>query len=122
HRRRGEKIVVSRPAGGITSALGPLLQAVGGVWIAWGSGNSDAEDADRPGRLRVPVDAPRYTLRRIWHDGADVRHYYLGFANQFLWPLCHLRPNLTRVRTSDWTRYRQVNRRFARAVLEEARD
>src|SRR5690606_28908487 len=122
HRRRGDEIVVSRPAGGITSALDPLLQAVGGVWIAWGSGNADAAVADSAGRGRVPAEAPRYTLRRIWLDRADIRHYYLGFANQFLWPLCHLRPNLTRVRAVDWDRYGRVNRRFARAVLEEARD
>ena len=122
HRRRGDEIVTSRPAGGITSALDPLLQAVGGVWIAWGSGNADAEVADSSGRVRVPGEAPRYTLRRIWLDRADIRHYYLGFANQFLWPLCHLRPNLTRLRSADWARYRQVNRRFARAVLEEAQD
>lgn len=122
HRRRGDEIVASRPAGGITSALDPLLQAVGGVWIAWGSGNADAEVADAAGRVRVPAEAPRYTLHRIWLDRADVRHYYLGYANQFLWPLCHLRPNLTRVRAADWARYERVNRRFARAVLEEARD
>jgi len=122
HRWRGGEIVVGRPAGGMTSALDPLLQAVGGVWIAWGSGNADADVTDRSGRVPVPVDAPRYTLHRIWLDRADIRHYYLGFSNQFLWPLCHLRPNLTRLRTADWTRYRQVNRRFARAVLEETRD
>ncbi|MEJ2503844.1 MAG: hypothetical protein P8177_11130, partial [Gemmatimonadota bacterium] len=33
------EIDVKRPAGGLTSALDPLLQAVGGVWIAWGSGD-----------------------------------------------------------------------------------
>ena len=31
-------IEVRRPAGGMTSALDPLLQAVGGIWIAWGAG------------------------------------------------------------------------------------
>ncbi|MBI4409271.1 MAG: trehalose-6-phosphate synthase, partial [Gemmatimonadetes bacterium] len=38
----------------------------------------------------------------------------------FLWPLCHLRPALTRVRARYWERYCAVNRRFAQAVLEEA--
>ncbi|HYW12995.1 MAG TPA: trehalose-6-phosphate synthase, partial [Longimicrobium sp.] len=45
----------------------------------------------------------------------------LGYSNQFLWPLCHLRPDLTRVRGRYWERYRRVNRRFADAVLEEVR-
>ncbi|MFL5538548.1 MAG: trehalose-6-phosphate synthase, partial [Longimicrobiaceae bacterium] len=27
---------VRRPAGGLTSALDPLMQALGGMWVAWG--------------------------------------------------------------------------------------
>lgn len=115
------EIRVKRPAGGLTSALDPLLQAVGGVWIAWGSGDADAAVVDEDDRVRVPPDEESYTLRRIWLDQHDVNRYYLGFANQFLWPLCHYRPALTRVRSRYWERYRRVNRRFAEAVLDETR-
>jgi trehalose 6-phosphate synthase/phosphatase len=115
------EIRVKRPAGGLTSALDPLLQTVGGVWIAWGSGDADAAVVDEDDRIRVPPEEPRYTLRRLWLDQHDVNRYYLGYANQFLWPLCHYRPALTRVRARYWERYRRVNRRFADAVLEEAR-
>jgi alpha,alpha-trehalose-phosphate synthase [UDP-forming] len=115
------EISVKRPAGGVTSALDPLLQAVGGIWIAWGSGDADAAVVDQDDRVRVPPEDPRYTLRRIWLDQHDVNRYYLGYANQFLWPLCHYRPALTRVRARYWERYRRVNRRFAEAVFDEAR-
>ncbi len=115
-------IRVKRPAGGLTSALDPLLQATGGVWIAWGSGDADAAVVDEDDRVRVPPENDSYTLRRIWLDQYDVNRYYLGFANQFLWPLCHYRPALTRVRSRYWERYRRVNRRFADAVLEETRN
>ena len=115
------EIRVKRPAGGLTSALDPLLQAVGGVWIAWGSGDADAAVVDEDDRIQVPPEDPSYTLRRLWLDQHDVNRYYLGFANQFLWPLCHFRPALTRVRSRYWERYRRVNRRFADAVLDEAR-
>ncbi|HUE77484.1 MAG TPA: trehalose-6-phosphate synthase [Longimicrobiales bacterium] len=116
------EIRVKRPAGGLTSALDPLLQAVGGVWIAWGSGDADAAVVDEADRVRVPPENASYTLRRLWLDQHDVNRYYLGFSNQFLWPLCHFRPALTRVRARYWERYRRVNRRFAEAVLDEARD
>ncbi|MBI4408198.1 MAG: trehalose-6-phosphate synthase, partial [Gemmatimonadetes bacterium] len=116
----GAGIEVRRPAGGLTSALDPLMQAVGGTWIAWGSGDADSAVVDRNNRLGVPPEEPRYTLRRLWLDQRDVNGYYLGYANQFLWPLCHLRPALTRVRARYWERYCAVNRRFAQAVLEEA--
>jgi trehalose 6-phosphate synthase len=115
------EIEIRRPAGGLTSALDPLLQAVGGVWIAWGSGDADAAVVDADDRVPVPPESPGYTLRRLWLDQRDVHGYYLGFANQFLWPLCHLRPALTRVRARHWERYRRVNRRFAEAVVDEAR-
>jgi alpha,alpha-trehalose-phosphate synthase [UDP-forming] len=112
---------VRRPAGGLTSALDPLLQALGGMWVAWGSGEADAAAVDGDNRVRVPPEAPSYTLRRVWLTHHDIHRYYLGYSNQFLWPLCHLRPDLTRVRSRYWERYRRVNRRFADAVLEEVR-
>jgi alpha,alpha-trehalose-phosphate synthase [UDP-forming] len=115
------EIDVRRPAGGLTSALDPLMQALGGTWVAWGSGEADAATVDREHRVRVPPEDPRYTLRRIWLTHHDIHRYYLGFANQFLWPLCHLRPDLTRVRNRYWERYRRVNRRFAEAVIDEVR-
>ncbi|HEX8692330.1 MAG TPA: trehalose-6-phosphate synthase [Longimicrobium sp.] len=112
---------VRRPAGGLTSALDPLLQALGGMWVAWGSGEADAAAVDQDGRIKVPPEDPSYTLRRVWLTHHDIHRYYLGFSNQFLWPLCHLRPDLTRIRARYWERYRRVNRRFAEAVLEEVR-
>jgi trehalose 6-phosphate synthase/phosphatase len=115
------EVRIRRPAGGLTSALDPLLQAVGGTWIAWGSGDADAAVVDEDDRIRVPPEDPRYTLRRLWLDQHDVNRYYLGYSNQFLWPLCHYRPALTRVRARYWERYRRVNRRFAEAVLAETR-
>jgi alpha,alpha-trehalose-phosphate synthase [UDP-forming] len=115
------EMTVRRPTGGLTSALDPLLQALGGLWVAWGSGEADAAAVDAENRVRVPPDDPSYTLRRIWLTHHDIHRYYLGFSNQFLWPLCHLRPDLTRVRSRYWERYRRVNRRFADAVLDEVR-
>lgn len=115
------EIKVRVPTGGLTSALDPLLQALGGTWVAWGSGEADAAVVNDGDSVRVPPDDPRYTLRRVWLTHHDIHRYYLGFSNQFLWPLCHLRPDLTRIRSRYWERYRRVNRRFADAILEEVR-
>ncbi|HET7321145.1 MAG TPA: trehalose-6-phosphate synthase [Longimicrobiaceae bacterium] len=115
------EMTVRVPAGGLTSALDPLLQALGGTWVAWGSGEADAAVVGDGDTVMVPPENPTYTLRRIWLTHHDIHRYYLGFSNQFLWPLCHLRPDLTRLRSRYWERYRRVNRRFAEAVLEECR-
>ncbi len=116
----GTEMAVRRPAGGLVAALDPLLQAVGGTWIAWGSGEADPEVVDENGHVRVPPEDPQYTLRRLWLNEQDLDHYYYGYSNQFLWPLCHLRTALTRTRLRYWQRYDLVNRRFAEAVIEEA--
>ena len=115
-----DEIEVRRPAGGLISALDPLMQSLGGTWVAWGSGDADADSVDAGGRIRVPPEAGAYTLRRLWLSHQDVQQYYLGYSNQLLWPLCHLRTELARIRKSYVERYRAVNRRFAEAALEEA--
>ena len=114
-----DAIDVRRPAGGLVAALDPLMQAVGGIWVAWGSGDRDRDEVGAGDRVRVPPEDPGYSLRRLWLNQQDVNQYYYGYANQFLWPLCHLRPALTRMRARYWNTYVDVNRRFGDAVLEE---
>jgi trehalose-6-phosphate synthase len=114
-----DDVAVRRPAGGLVAALDPLMQAMGGIWIAWGSGDRDRAASDDRHRVAVPPESPAYTLRRLWLTAQDVHQYYHGYSNQFLWPLCHLRAALTRTRAKYWERYVAVNRRFADAVLQE---
>ena len=116
------RLTVRRPAGGLTSAIDPLLQATAGDWVAWGSGDGDQAASDAAGRVRVPPEQPRYTLHRVWLDQRDIEEYYLGYSNQLLWPLCHARPSLTRIRARDFTRYARVNERFAEEVIKAAGD
>src|SRR4051812_37552054 len=60
------KIECVPPVSGMVSAMEPILRACGGVWIAHGSGNADRRTADANGRIAVPPEDPKYTLRRIW--------------------------------------------------------
>ena len=113
-------VKIRRPAGGLTSALDPMMQAIAGEWVAWGSGDADMDVSDADGRVRVPPEDPRYTLQRVWLDQRDIEEYYLGYSNQVLWPLCHLRPGLTRIRARHYARYQQVNQRFADAAVRAA--
>jgi trehalose 6-phosphate synthase len=120
HQYRDGEIEWIRPAGGLTSALDPVMQACGGVWVAHGSGDADADVCDEHGRVGVPPDDPSYILRRIWLSRDDEEGYYYGFSNSTLWPLCHqvyARPTFD---PAHWDTYRKVNQTFAEAVLEEA--
>ncbi len=119
HNYKGSTVTCSVPASGLVTALEPVLRACDGTWIAQGTGDADRVTADDNDRLRVPPDEPLYTLRRVWLTKEEEDGFYLGFANEGLWPLCHIahtRPNFS---PRDWDHYRTVNERFAEALLEE---
>jgi len=119
HTRRGKAVVVNVPASGLVTAIEPVLRTCDGTWVAHGSGDADLEAVDEHDRLPVPPDDPRYTLRRIWLTKEEEEGYYYGFANEGLWPLCHIAHTRPLFRASDWQHYQEVNRKFADALLEE---
>ena len=119
---KGERgIDAQRPASGLVTAVEPVMRACSGTWIAHGSGSADRETADSRGRLRVPPGEESYTLRRIWLSRVEERGYYYGFANEGLWPLCHIAHVRPVFRDEDWQQYKSVNERFADAVAQEAK-
>ncbi|MGE5743407.1 MAG: alpha,alpha-trehalose-phosphate synthase (UDP-forming), partial [Gemmatimonadota bacterium] len=120
HVRQGEAIVVRRPASGLVTALEPVMRACSGTWIAHGSGSADRDVVDDQDRVGVPRDHPAYQLRRVWLTPEQEAGYYYGFANEGLWPLCHIAHVRPTFRTADWEQYVKVNRMFARAVVQEA--
>ena len=120
HNRRGEKIEVQVPASGLVSALEPVMRACSGVWIAHGNGTADRDVVDGRSHVGVPPEHPAYEIRRVWITPEEEAGYYYGFANEGLWPLCHIAHVRPTFRSSDWNHYVAINERFAHAVLEEA--
>jgi len=119
HQRKGKALEVVVPPSGLVTALEPVLNACDGTWVAHGSGDADMEAVDSNNRLRVPPDDPRYTLRRVWLTKEEEEGYYYGFANEGLWPLCHIAHTRPIFRAQDWQHYQEVNEKFTKAVLEE---
>jgi trehalose 6-phosphate synthase len=118
HVWRGRQIVPLTPASGVVTAMEPVMRACGGVWIAHGSGDADREVVDERGMLKLPPEAPRYSLKRIWLSEEEEAGYYYGFANEGIWPLCHIVHARPIFRPEDWRQYAAVNSKFADAVLE----
>jgi trehalose 6-phosphate synthase/phosphatase len=122
HNRSDEgKIVVQRPASGLVTAFEPVMRACGGTWVAHGSGSADREVVDSHDRIGVPPDAPSYTLKRVWLSDEEQSGYYYGFANEGLWPLCHITFSRPVFRQSDWEQYVAVNRKFANVLAKEVK-
>src|SRR5438093_376233 len=121
HVRQGDSIALWRPASGLVTAMEPIMRACSGTWIAHGGGSADREVVDEHARMAVPPEQPAYQLRRVWLTPEQEAGYYYGFANEGLWPLCHIAHVRPIFRTSDWEQYVTVNRTFASAVVEEAK-
>jgi len=122
HIRSEQAIQCTIPASGLTVALDPVMQACGGTWIAHGSGDADKEVVDSVNKISVPPDNPKYSLKRVWLSKEDEDGYYYGFANEALWPLCHIVYTRPIFRESNWNVYKKVNESFASNVLEEVGD
>jgi trehalose 6-phosphate synthase len=121
HRNTPNGVTVEQPASGLVTAVEPVMRACSGTWIAHGSGDADRSVVDSHDRVSVPPGHAEYLLRRIWITPEEEKGYYYGFANEGLWPLCHVAHVRPVFRESDWQRYREINQRFADAVVAEAR-
>ncbi|HET9276998.1 MAG TPA: trehalose-6-phosphate synthase, partial [Flavitalea sp.] len=122
HVRSGKEIKCIVPASGMVTAMEPILKACGGLWIASGSGDADRETVDKNDKVQVPPLEGNYTLRRVWLTKEQEDHYYYGFSNEGLWPLCHIAHTRPQLRKEDWEYYQEVNALYAKAVLEEIKN
>ncbi|MBI1863103.1 trehalose-6-phosphate synthase, partial [Candidatus Microgenomates bacterium] len=119
HEFDGKSIKAKKTAGGAHILMDGILRKVGGTMVALGSGSADAEVVDKKGRIKVPPNQDKYTLKRIFLNEKEMDGFYYGFANQTLWPLCHavfVQPHFSE---TWWKSYVEVNKKFAQAILEE---
>lgn len=119
HTKKGKEISYYVPAGGMVTAIEPMIQACGGMWIAAGSGDADKLTVNAEDKIAVPPDDPKYTLKRVWLTPEEEKRYYLGFCNEGIWPLCHMAHTRPVFREEDWIEYKRVNGKFAENVLKE---
>lgn len=117
---KGE-LINKRGAGGLVSALGPLLKGTGTMWIA-----AAITEADRAAAEQGMVDLEDFSLRVLNIDPKDYAMAYDVIANETLWFLHHGLFDLSRRPRFDinwqkaWQGYERVNKIFADAIVQEA--
>lgn len=99
-------------SGGLAVALGDALRDTGGMWFGW-DGTVVEEDEPRPASVS---QQGKVTIATVPLTKRDYEEYYVGFANQVLWPVCHYRLDLVKFETAYFDGYRRVNARLADAV------
>jgi trehalose 6-phosphate synthase len=121
-------LVASRGSGGLVSALAPVVQETGGLWVASAMDEADRRKASegRDGRLEVSIDDATYLLRLLPFEEATYDRFYNQVSNRLLWFLHHYLwdlprvPSLTQDDRASWKAFREVNGAFAEALAEEA--
>ncbi|MBW3657793.1 MAG: trehalose-6-phosphate synthase, partial [Actinobacteria bacterium] len=91
-------------AGGLVTAMRPVIEEVGGAWIGWDGGATGV-----PPR----VDGLNVDLHPLPLSRAQVQGFYYGFSNRTLWPLFHDLIRTPVIERRWWRSYQEVNRRFA---------
>jgi trehalose 6-phosphate synthase len=115
--RTPEGLKVHASSGGLVTALDSVLRKNSGVWIGWSGVDADQETS-RMLEL-ASLDQP-YRLEAVTLTRQEVEKFYLGFANEIIWPLFHDLQSRCNFDPEYWAAYREVNRRFAAAAAKFA--
>lgn len=102
-------------AGGLITALAPVLRNRGGMWIGWPG--TQADDKVREA-LDNAADGTGYTLNAVDLPDSIIEGYYQGFANEVIWPLFHDMLSRCNFQPHYWHDYLAANRIFASTVAE----
>ncbi len=105
-------------AGGLVTALSPIMRRTAGLWVGWPGCDDDAPLDELTRHFRTEHG---YDLAPVPLSEEQVEKYYLGFSNEALWPLFHDLLGHCRFQADTWETYREVNTRFAETLIEICR-
>ncbi len=105
-----------RSAGGLATALFPILRQTRGVWVGW-PGDDPPAEPDPQRQTLLERWASREGLVAIDMPSGVAKRFYEGYANQTLWPLFHNFPSRLAFDPAGWDAYVETNRRFRDALL-----
>ena len=103
-----------RPSsGGLVTALSPVLRYNGGLWVGWSGATANVYLDGHLDEASIQLGC---SLEAVTLSEKEVNDYYLGFANQVLWPLFHDFPECCKFDPGYWYTYVDVNRKFAQVA------
>lgn len=106
-------------AGGLATAMDPILKDSDGIWIGWSGETSPPTDENRKKIIEEWARKHRYFAVDL--DQETAQGFYEGIANQALWPLFHHFPSLLRFDPTHWNAYVRANETFRDEILKHVR-
>ena len=125
--KKGRGFSVERGAGGLVTALGALAERHDVLWVASAMSEGDRAWAQEHEGQVEQVEG--ISLRLVEPNLEDYEGYYNEIANPLLWFIQHQlwdtprTPSITQQTWDSWEKgYKPVNRLFAKAIAEAAKD
>src|SRR5215471_4509072 len=104
--------------GGLATGMASYTQSGGNTWIGWPGIPSDELTNDD--KQQITDELERHNCYPVFLSKKQIDNYYNGYSNSILWPLFHdvpLSEAAKEQRMRFWQAYKEINKRFARAVL-----
>lgn len=121
-RTENGKLIRKASAGGLVTAVAPVVVNGNGLWIGWPG--IHLEDPNEPIPESDPTDiTPTAGLKSkkvvaVHIDPVKFDDYYNGCCNATFWPLFHSMPDRAVFRRDKWKAYVEVNKEFANRTFE----
>ena len=104
--------------GGLATGMRSVHAEGNGIWIGWrGIAEEDVTTAQQED---INTALMKEKCVGVGLSNDEVEKFYNGFSNRALWPLFHYFQEYTEFELEQWNAYRDVNQKFADAVLEHA--
>lgn len=102
-------------SGGLIAAMAPVVKRRGGMWIGW-TGITDTQHVRAEQLMAEYEQTLACSFKAVPLDESDREKFYLGFANETVWPLFHDMSSRANFDPAYWESYQSVNRKFARVI------
>ncbi len=109
------------PNGIVPALKGFFSTAEDAVWVAW----KQAPAAGKPmfeRTVHIKDSYGEYDVVRLPLKAEQVKAFYHVTSKEALWPILHSFPDKFNYGPVDWENFREVNRLFAEAACEQAKD
>ena len=110
--RDGDGWGIRPGAGGLVTALAPILRRWGGTWIGW-PGIGETEGLDTGKLLSEYGRDAGYELKAVQLTAEQCQGFYQGFCNEIIWPLFHDLESRCNFVPDYWTVYLAVKQKFS---------
>lgn len=122
HRNKEGNLVRKASAGGLVTAVAPVVINGNGLWVGWPG--MHLEDPNEPIPESDPSDiTPTAGLKSekvvaVQIDPVVFDSYYNGCCNATFWPLFHSMPDRATFKGDHWKSYVRANKEFAECTMK----